>query len=279
MKLWVWFLLILIGATGHANTLTTPKDCASWFVNEVLSPPLSKLPSVRETEISFISKNSPAAGDFHQMYNVTWKGKPAVFLKSHRAQELNSLTREQIQEIAQMSLSEARIHSLASTVSLSKLPPFERARAMAAADLVDTQLMDAASKLAYNGHPISPRILSITKNEAGFISGYVVEKVPGIPLQQLAMQGGLTVAELDLIQAQVIAQISILKQNGLFHGDITGSNILVEMGPNGPQARLIDFNYAKYRYSSSAENVDPDTKDLNFVLGFLRRFVGRNEVD
>jgi hypothetical protein len=102
--------------------------------------------------------------------------------------------------------------------------------------------MHRAREVTFEGRPVAPRIDASIVDASGRTVGFVGERVPGRPLDELVQQGALTRAQLAEVRRQTEGQLDALHRAGLVQGDANGRNIMVDVGRDGRvTARFIDF--------------------------------------
>jgi RIO-like serine/threonine protein kinase len=76
--------------------------------------------------------------------------------------------------------------------------------------------------------------------------GFVVERVAGKEIIQLAAERSLTPELANQIYKQITDQIKILRAKGLRHGDLNTRNVLVDTSSGQPAVRFIDYSQSDF---------------------------------
>jgi hypothetical protein len=102
--------------------------------------------------------------------------------------------------------------------------------------------MHDARGVTFEGQPVAPRIDEALVDAQGRIVGFIGERVPGRPLDDLVEEGALSPDQLAEVRRQAEGQLDALHDAGFIHGDANGRNLLVDVRDDGSvRARFIDF--------------------------------------
>jgi hypothetical protein len=102
--------------------------------------------------------------------------------------------------------------------------------------------MHRAREVNFEGRPVAPRIDAALVDGNGRTVGFVGERVPGRPLDDLVAEGALTREQFAEVRRQAEGQLDALRRAGMVHGDANGRNLMVDVGRDGRvTARFIDF--------------------------------------
>ncbi len=94
--------------------------------------------------------------------------------------------------------------------------------------------------LTFNGQALHPRIGREIVDDQGQMIGYVTERVDGEPFDRIASR--LTAGERQEVVTQARAQLAMMYERGLIHGDAHAGNLMVSRAADGTiQARFVDF--------------------------------------
>ncbi len=137
----------------------------------------------------------------------------------------------------------ALVHNLfdraGNPLSPERLTPefFERVRR----DLDDIRGMaETFEGLTFNGQALYPRVGREIVDDQGRLIGYVTERVNGEPFDRIASR--LTAGERQEVLTQARAQLAMMYERGLMHGDAHAGNLMVSRAADGTiQARFVDF--------------------------------------
>ncbi|NQZ18023.1 MAG: hypothetical protein HRT44_02020 [Bdellovibrionales bacterium] len=103
-----------------------------------------------------------------------------------------------------------------------------------------TGFANSFNGMSFNGRPLYPNVGAPILDDQGRIVGYMSERVEGTSFDRIASQ--LTPGERQEVMRQADAQLAMMYERGLIHGDANSGNLMVHRAPDGSiQARFIDF--------------------------------------
>ena len=253
------FLLAFLTVGVAADGLAWANPCSTEEVLEALIPPKKPL--------------GDSVGGASEAYTTEWKGRPAVFLKLRALNKdvLSTLSGDLRKSIAEMQVSDAArfLRELdekrlefavnqhnAGAVEIKRyaVTEEEKAKYSVSQFLTGYDLVRRASALQFEGRPIVAAPYARVRNAEGIPVGALLEHVPGKTLLDTSLSRRLRPNQLSEIFRQLIGQLKVLHHNGLFHGDLNSTNILVDLlYPEHPVVRLIDPLYGAADYHSTSE--------------------------